>query len=178
MKNSINNLSQFIRIGYKLAIIIALMFANNISAQQNFTIQQSNGIDLHFPINGLKLTFDNNGSFSCWHNGSKQDISFISFNMIYFTELSLTGNTYMANDFRNSLLVYPNPTEENICIELGQIYNDIILKIKTITGQVITTYEFGTTNRLDIELKGNQAIYLLEIQTKEGRSAIVKILKY
>jgi hypothetical protein len=89
MKNRMTNPCMLISLGCKLAIVIALLFANNSSAQQKFTLRLSNGINQQFPVSGLKLTFDNNGAFSCWQNGLKQVVSFASVGIIYFTTLSM-----------------------------------------------------------------------------------------
>lgn len=83
------NPSQFIKPGYKFVLIVALLLAGQIIAQQKFTIYQTNGTNKQFPVQGLKITFDHNGSFSCWRNGLKQDMLFSTVDKIYFTSLSL-----------------------------------------------------------------------------------------
>lgn len=102
MKDNINTRRLHIGLGCKLALIMVLMFSVRLSAQQKFTIQLTNGNYQQVSVNGLKLTFDNNGSFSCWQNGLKQDITFNSVGLVYFTDLNVEQSSYY---FVDSLII-------------------------------------------------------------------------
>jgi uncharacterized repeat protein (TIGR03803 family) len=89
----------------------------------------------------------------------------------------VSGITGVDHISEASLLWYPNPTNGKLYIELGRTYNNIIVTVKSITGQLLSTVKYGTSARLKIELEGNQGIYLIEINTKEGKRAIFQVVK-
>ena len=117
MKNTGISLIRFIRSGFTLALIFAATFINPVYAQPMLAINLINGMNEQIPVNGLKLTFDNNGSFSCWQNGSRLDISFDSVDVIYFTGLPIGIDEIISNGM-NDISCYPNPFNDEVSIEL------------------------------------------------------------
>jgi len=81
------------------------------------------------------------------------------------------------NDFRESLFIYPNPTQDEFSIDFGQTYQNIVLTLKNITGQIIESKSFGTTNKVMLNIPGPRGFYFLKIDTQEGYKATIKILK-
>ena len=77
-----------------------------------------------------------------------------------------------------SLKVYPNPTNRKVCAELGQIYRDVKIVVKSITGQVISTANFGSTNIINFKLPDVNGLYILEISADAGEIAKIKLIKY
>jgi len=90
----------------------------------------------------------------------------------------LNSNTLSVSDniFEKSLTVFPNPTQEKSTIELGALYNDITLTIRTITGQLIATTNYKATRTIDFSIKGNSGLYFAEIRADNKRAAL-KIIK-
>jgi len=154
-----------INLGFKFTIVIALLFASQLSAQQKFTIQLSNGIYKQVPVDGLKLTFDNNGLFTCWQNGLKQDMSFMSVGNIYFTEISLpTGineNSYVFEGLR----IYPNPSTGIITLDFAQNNgNKTEVIVLNLIGAEVFRKEMNNADKLQIDLSNQvSGIYLLKV---------------
>jgi hypothetical protein len=100
---------------------------------------------------------------------------------IHGNELWVYGNELFnsdkANEFGNSFKFFPNPAQKNFYVDLGGYYSDVTVKIRTIDGHSTITNECGNTNLLKVELNGDSGLYLIEINTKEGKRAIFKIMK-
>jgi hypothetical protein len=78
-----------------------------LSAQQKFMVQLKDGTYKQYSINGLKLTFDNNGSFSIWQNYTKQEMSFAAVDKVTFTEQAVN---ILKNNFSPSISSYVDPS--------------------------------------------------------------------
>ncbi|MFH0756153.1 MAG: T9SS type A sorting domain-containing protein, partial [Bacteroidota bacterium] len=89
----------------------------------------------------------------------------------------ISGISNIRNDFGNSLRVYPNPSKQSIYIETDNLYREISVRIMSITGQIICNYEYNLNKKFEIELPESKGLYIIELETNEGKSAIVKIFK-
>ncbi len=94
----------------------------------------------------------------------------------YFFESSTISAT-RDNLFAASLSVYPNPTSRNITIDLGESYQDVELVVRSLIGQTVFKRNFGTTEQLNFEIEGPSGVYVVEVQTKEGKTATLKVIK-
>ncbi|MCH8330946.1 MAG: T9SS type A sorting domain-containing protein, partial [Bacteroidetes bacterium] len=56
-------------------------------------------------------------------------------------------------------------------------YRSVTASIRNLSGQLIASQQVKNTDKLNIVLDGPKAYYLIEIQTKEGKSAVLKVLK-
>jgi len=83
----------------------------------------------------------------------------------------------LENSFGSDLILYPNPTLGQVVVDLGGAYRTVNLTVTNIAGQATLTKEFRETNLLQFKIEGPVGIYFIEIKTKEGRSAKLKILK-
>ncbi len=81
-----------------------------------------------------------------------------------------------ALSFEKEPSIYPNPTQENISIDLGSIYQDISIQISDVTGKVVGTYIFNNKQLLDIQLGQLKGIYILKIKA-DTYQTIKKIVK-
>jgi hypothetical protein len=174
MKTKINNMRLTITLGFKLAMVIVLIYANQkISAQQKFTIQLTNGRYQQVPIEGLKLTFDNNGSFSCWQNGLKQDMNFTSVGLIYFTDLSILTRANENISISDGLKVHPNPTTGMITLEFTQNSGkNSEVSVSNLIGAEVFRKELTYVDNYQIDLTNQvSGIYILKV----GNTKIMKI---
>ena len=165
MKASIIYQKQHISLGYKLIIVIALFFSIQISAQQKFTILQSNGTCQQIPVNGLKLTFDNNSSFTCWRNGIKKDMNFTSVGKIYFTDISIPTGIHENSPVIEGLKVYPNPSIGIITLEFNtNPKNKMDVSVSNQVGTEIFRKKLNSATKYQIDLSNQKSgIYFLKI---------------
>lgn len=83
----------------------------------------------------------------------------------------------VENDFGESFAVYPNPTDGNIKIDLGSAYHSINVKITNSAGQLVHALAFQDSQKLDLEIRGADGFYFVEILTSDHKRASIKILK-
>jgi len=69
----------------------------------------------------------------------------------------------------NEILIQPNPTNQNITLNLGKRYNNIEIKIINPVGQTVLIEDFKSQQVLNIDLLGENGIYYIVIQTEENR---------
>ena len=81
------------------------------------------------------------------------------------------------NSFMNNIVVFPNPVEKSTYIVFDKIYNNIDIEIQTLSGQVIYTNTFYSTNKTEFEIPGPSGYYIVSILTGEGDLAKVSLLK-
>lgn len=79
------------------------------------------------------------------------------------------------NDFSN-LVVYPNPTDGNFTVDLGQTYDQITIQITNSLGQVVENSVYSELQLIDIQLEAESGIYFVEIITNEGLRSKVKLV--
>jgi len=99
---------------------------------------------------------------------------------VYFGKITADNITQIESKevaLDRNIIVYPNPTSGHLSISLGNYYEDINVTVRNMTGQIISTYHIGATNRFDIEIIGTTGIYLVHIETLSGKSATIKVLK-
>jgi len=82
----------------------------------------------------------------------------------------------MDNDFGEILSVYPNPSEGNIFINLGEIYEKSIVTITDLNGKKIQSNTFHNSNLLEIDLEAAVGVYLLQIESA-SKHAMIRIIK-
>lgn len=91
---------------------------------------------------------------------------------------NVTGVSISEVKFNSTVTAYPNPTEGLITVELGQVYEDITVRIMTTTGQLVRSQEFATTDKFELAIQEQAGLYIVEIQTKTGERAILKVTKW
>lgn len=81
------------------------------------------------------------------------------------------------NEFSNSLVVYPNPTEGTLFVEFGKEHNGVTTRLLDMTGRLILAKEFEASENVELFFQGQSGIYFLEIENRQGQKAVVKIQK-
>ena len=102
--------------------------------------------------------------------------------MVY--DYSLVGGsspcsqTTGVNDFsKTSISVYPNPSDGNFSIDLGENYQTLSLTIKDMSGRIIQSSNYYDRQLLNLKLDGPAGIYFLMIVSGDKRSTIRLIKK-
>ncbi|MEZ5011723.1 MAG: T9SS type A sorting domain-containing protein, partial [Bacteroidales bacterium] len=72
-----------------------------------------------------------------------------------------------ADAFENKILVYPNPTDGIITIEMGKVYKDVKLIVRDITGRRIAESDYNSTKNINFYLDAPAGIYLIELSTEQ-----------
>jgi hypothetical protein len=90
--------------------------------------------------------------------------------------VSITTVDILQNNFRNTLVVFPNPTEGNFVIDLGENYNSIKINITDLNGKLIHTNDFNNSQILSLNILAPAGVYFLTIISAE-QIAVIRIIK-
>ena len=78
----------------------------------------------------------------------------------FFTSSSLS---IVQIDSKVKIKVYPNPTSDNLNIQLGKPYKNISITIESSLGQVVFNDTFSNLKKIKIPLKLNKGLYFLTL---------------
>ena len=89
---------------------------------------------------------------------------------------TVEGIGIIENDFGSKFIVYPNPTDGNLSINLGNTFGFISIKLKDINGKVFWTKEFEDKQLLNLAFDAASGTYLLVIES-ENKKAVIQLVK-
>lgn len=81
------------------------------------------------------------------------------------------------NEFSNSLIVYPNPTEGSLFVEFNKEHGGVSARLLDMNGRVILMEKFEASENVELFFEGQSGIYFLEIENADGQKAVVKVQK-
>ncbi len=92
-------------------------------------------------------------------------------------QVTINGSsTNIAELAISSHKVFPNPTSENLTIQLDQFYEQVTITTKSIKGKTISNESYHNTNRIELALKEPSGIYFIEILTNKNDKTL-KVFK-
>lgn len=159
-------------------------------------LAQYNGKYFISSFDKVYISYDNCMSFSNFHEG----IPYTNFgvypvvtNMMLRDSILYFGTTvygmYSINLEDTEVLlelpdlektrfkVYPNPTRGDLNIDLGKVYNGTTIRVYNTLGQVISSQSFGVTNEINLKIESAPGIYILEINTEDGKVDRFNVIK-
>jgi hypothetical protein len=89
---------------------------------------------------------------------------------------TVTGVGIVENSFGEKLLLYPNPTNGNFSIDLGQSYNATTVTITDLHGKQIQSKRYGKSQLLKLQLEEPAGIYFVIINS-DHKQAIIRLVK-
>ena len=92
----------------------------------------------------------------------------------------LSGSISVDVDFpiNNILNVFPNPTTENVTLDLGQHYNTVTLRVKNFSGALVSTSDYKKTDKIDFSIEGNAGVYIVEVFVDNEKIRTLKVIKH
>lgn len=94
---------------------------------------------------------------------------------VFKTNSNILGTT--KNDFGFALAAYPNPTNGNFTIDLGESYSETTVTINSMLGQLLSIATYENIQKLEVELNAASGIYLINVKTSEGKNVTFKMAK-
>jgi hypothetical protein len=95
-----------------------------------------------------------------------------------YKEKAITGiNAEFLDNSSELFQAHPNPTENFTFIDLRKGYHEISIKLTTPAGLVLYEKKYSYAEKLNIDLPNNSGLYILDISTREGKNARIKVLK-
>lgn len=78
----------------------------------------------------------------------------------------------IENDFRDKLLLHPNPTSGNFSIDLGSMQESVSISITDITGRLVHSKTFKNSQLLNLKLAEPKGVYIIIIESGDQNSVI------
>ena len=94
-----------------------------------------------------------------------------------FNTIGSSTEPITNSDGSDLIVVYPNPTNGNIIVDLGVIHRSVDINITNSTGQLVQTTAFTNSQYIKLEIEGVSGLYFLQITTAENKKVNFKILK-
>ena len=82
----------------------------------------------------------------------------------------------IENEFGSRLLFYPNPTEGDLSIDLGETYSNVSITMTDLAGRVIQSRTYTESQRLYLHLDEPAGVYFLRIQARD-KQAVLRVVK-
>lgn len=103
-----------------------------------------------------------NGSYACelTENNCVDTTTCAAFNTIGISE----------NTFQENILIYPNPSNGFLSIELGDLYPKVKLSVFDNNGRLILKEQYEKAQSINLNLNTSPGIYELVIDTKENKA--------
>ena len=83
----------------------------------------------------------------------------------------------LENNFGSAISVFPNPTNSNLQINLGSLYNNVSVIVRNTLGQELIHKQFASANKVDLTIESECGVYFVEIINSSGNKAILKVIK-
>nr|NQU94269.1 T9SS type A sorting domain-containing protein [Bacteroidota bacterium] len=81
------------------------------------------------------------------------------------------------NNFDRSVFVYPNPTCEKITINTTSTFKEAVVNVFDAMGGLILSKVFNDKQQFDLEIKGTDGIYFVQIQDGSSIVHTIKVIK-
>jgi hypothetical protein len=91
--------------------------------------------------------------------------------------MNVSAAGILENNFGTAINVYPNPTNQEVTVDLGAEYSNIEVRVTNALGQIIDTKQIASSSTIDLTLDGARGTYILEIKANNGITARVRVIK-
>lgn len=82
----------------------------------------------------------------------------------------------LENTFGEGFSLYPNPTQGDFSIELGEVYSSVEVRMTDLTGQLIRSEEYQSTDLVNVIFDEPKGMYILMIRA-DDHMAVLKLIK-
>jgi hypothetical protein len=74
------------------------------------------------------------------------------------------------------MVLFPNPFEEQLNINLGSVYTDVAVIVKNAIGQETLRKTYSSANKLNLDIKGEVGMYFVEV-ISDHNITMLKVIK-
>jgi hypothetical protein len=140
-------------------------------------------------LNALNFRNRSSGSIPYLDTRNNQNLFCVSVDDSIYADSSLyffrdTWTNYSTNcsiGIEENILpnasLYPNPTNGNFYIDLGETRANVKTTILNSLGTLVQTQDFESTNLLHFDLDASTGVYYIQIETSKGESKSLKVIK-
>ena len=83
----------------------------------------------------------------------------------------------LNNNFMKTPVLFPNPTEGYMSIDLKEKHEYIAIEITSLDGKVVSRTDYISVSKVQLNLQEKSGIYFIEIIGNKGRTARYKVMK-
>ncbi len=83
----------------------------------------------------------------------------------------------LENDFGRLITLFPNPTNGNITIDLGDLHNQITVIVRNYLGQEVNRSLFTNISTLPLEILGETGVHFVEISSNQKKIVLSAVKK-
>ena len=175
--------------GIKTAVI-----PNTAGCDSTITINLTvNSVDVSVTQNGIILTANSIADFYQWLdcgdgnsiiNGEISQVFTATQNGSYAVQVTQNGCTdtsacyavttvgIIENTFSNDIIVYPNPTDGIVKVDLGETLSEFVVSLLDVNGKIIRQSTYKNTKMFELNLNVQSGIYLLTINSGNNKATI------
>lgn len=89
---------------------------------------------------------------------------------------AITGLGILENNFGHELFLYPNPTDGQFSVDLGNTYGSVTIAITDMLGKLIYTTNYSESQIIDLNLKAPAGVYFVRIESG-AKTAVIRVVK-
>lgn len=115
-------------------------------------------------------------SFSPTENGNYA-VEINSNGCLNTSECIAVTTVNVDNEEMGRMVVYPNPTNGELSIDLGATYDNVSISVIDALGKVIQSEKYSSAQKIDLNISGEKGIYFVEIVNKENLRNVIKVIK-
>jgi hypothetical protein len=158
-------------------------YQNNLNINPEFVSPSSgsglsyNGLIANWHLNSLSSCIDNGNPIGNYSSFDLAENPRIIGSSIDIGAYEFQGNTNLTEKNHTTEKIYPNPTSGEITIELNKNHSYIEVSILNILMQEEKKVIFNNTNKVILNIPGDEKIHFVKIISEEGYVSTTKILK-
>lgn len=127
---------------------------------------------IHSGIEGFTFVPDTVGNIDLTVHLENTLCTFDTTYSIYINNIGI-----VENKSKIQISVFPNPTTGVFYLDLGKEVSQFTIRLSTITGQILLKETYFDKRMVALELPEINGVYLLEVQTSNGISEFIKVIK-
>lgn len=149
--------------------------SNEVTRDGNMLTANASGVNYQWLDcdNGFSpLANETNQSFTATANGNYAVR--VSQNNCADTSIcySITTVGILENTFSNDIIVYPNPTDDMVKIDLGEALSEFNVSLMDVNGKLIRQSTYINTKMFELNLDVQSGVYLLIINSRDKKATI------
>ncbi|MCI5054701.1 MAG: T9SS type A sorting domain-containing protein [Flavobacteriales bacterium] len=155
-------------------------------------------LNLNTAVSGTTITAVQTGGTYQWINCDNGNITSVGDTNISFTP-SVSGNYavlltngsclidtsacvnfiivgILENNFDSEITLYPNPTERDIRVDLGNTRKVVTITITDVNGRIIQSVTHLESKSINLSISEPSGVYLMTLES-EGQNAVIRVVK-
>lgn len=122
-------------------------------------------------------TWQSSGTFSSLAPGMYSIGRMDAFGCAYYDSVEVMDASFISENFVSQVIVYPNPTNNELNISLGMDVEKAVIQILDISGRIVFSEVFSSVNDMKLDVSElNSGVYMLSVSADEG-SAVLRFVK-